>query len=58
MAVPQRVGIAQDCQSFQPRQIRSNFFVVGSQHSIVGHQPVLAPLKRLGAGFGCARAAL
>ena len=33
-------------------------FVAGSQHSIMGHRPVLAPLKRLGAGFGCARAAL
>ena len=27
-------------------------FVAGLQHSIMGHQPVLAPLKRLGAGFG------
>ena len=33
-------------------------FIAGSQHSIMGHRPVLAPLKRLGAGFGCARAAL
>ena len=33
-------------------------FVAGSQHSIMGHRPVLAPLKRLGARFGCARAAL
>ena len=33
-------------------------FVAGSQHSIMGQRPVLAPLKRLGAGFGCARAAL